>query len=80
MTSSNSETYTLERFVGLLETEVSRKIISREAVIHHFSARDVLKRIKDVRGEVRLIVERVGDLFAVEKIQTPAAKASFNRI
>lgn len=65
---------TLLELLELIELEDYRGIISKNGFLEHIKKGIMPKQINDVRGAVRLTVEREGDGFAV--IQYPTKHAN----
>ena len=67
----NTQIYTLEEFADLLKSETARRIINGKKVIRTI-AKDggIPKIIRDIRGAVRMQIEREGDQLSVTKYTT----------
>ncbi len=64
---------TLLELLDLIEMEDYRGIISKQGFVAHVKRGVMPKMIKDVRGALRLTVERDGEDFAVTQHNTPLA-------
>jgi len=64
---------TLIELLDLIEMEDYRGIISKHGFVAHVKRGIMPKVIKDIRGALRLTVERDGEAFSVVQHNTPLA-------
>ena len=76
MTTQN---LTLPQFADLLSIEAERGIINGKALLDLIKGNRLPKIIYDIRGEVRLAIERAGDGLAVTEYLTDLVKEKINR-
>jgi hypothetical protein len=69
-----TENLTLPKFLDLLEIEAQRGIINMHSLLDMMLGKGIPKIIVDVRGDVRLAIERSGDDFEVTKYMTDLVK------
>lgn len=69
-----TENLTFPKFLDLLEIEAQRGIINMHSLLDLMLGKGIPKIIVDVRGDVRLAIERSGDDFEVTKYMTDLAK------
>lgn len=70
----------LEQLLDLIELEDYRGIISKAEVLATVMTKGMPRVISDVRGAVRLAVEREGDGFSVTQYPTELANESLGEI
>lgn len=70
---------TWNQFAELLNREVERGIIDGSSLLTSIMRNLLPPQIKDVRGKVRLVVERDGDDLAVTTYLTDAAKEAYQK-
>lgn len=75
-----SKTLTLAQLLDLIELEDFRGIISKDEFLKTALEKGIPRMISDVRGAVRLAVEREGDGFSVIQYPTELANESINQI
>lgn len=75
-----TQNLTFAQFADLLSMEAQRGIISGGALIQLISQNKLPKIIYDIRGAVRLTVEREGDSLAVTEHVTDLSKKMIGEI
>lgn len=76
----SSKKLTLIELLNLIELEHYRGIINKRSFFKHIKKGLMPKVINDVRGAVRLTVEREGEHFAVVQYSTPLAMETVGEI
>ena len=71
----------LDELLKLIESDFNRKIIDKDKFLRVFQENGAIpKMISDMRGALRLAIEREGDGFSVTKYSTPLANESIGEI
>ena len=77
----SQEILSLEQLLTLIEQEDYRGIISKDAILEVVKTKGALPRfVEDIRGAVRLAVERNGENFMVTKYPTELANESIGEV
>lgn len=77
----SQQNLTLEQLLDLIELEDYRGIISKDALLEIVKTKGALPRfVEDIRGAVRLAVEREGDGFAVTQYPTELSNETIGEI
>lgn len=76
----SAKTLSLSQLLDLIELEDYRGIISKEAFLKTAMEKGIPRVVSDVRGAVRLAVEREGEGFSVTQYPTDAANESLGEI
>lgn len=75
-----SKKLTLIELLNLIELEHYRGIINKRSFITHVKKGLMPKVINDIRGALRLTVERDGEHFAVVQYSTPLAMETVGEV
>ncbi len=76
----NQKSLTFEEFADLLHLEAARGIINKDELLNMIMQNKLPKEIRDVRGALRLALEREGNLINVTKFPTELSLESINEI
>lgn len=77
----HQENLSLIQFLKMIESDFNRGIIDKDAFLKVFQeSGSIPKMISDIRGDLRLAVEREGAGFSVTKYQTDAANETIGAI
>jgi hypothetical protein len=76
----SQQNLSLEQLLDLIELEDYRGIISKDAVLAAVMTKGMPRVINDIRGAVRLAVEREGDGFSVTQYPTDLANESIGEV
>ena len=76
----SQKTLSLTELLDLIELEDYRGIINKKDVLAAVMKKGMPRLISDVRGAVRLAVERDGDGFAVTQYQTELADETIGEV
>ena len=76
----SQKTLSLSQLLDLIELEDYRGIISKDEVLAAVMTKGIPRVINDIRGAVRLAVERDGEEFAVTQYPTELANESLGEI
>jgi hypothetical protein len=75
-----TQNLTFTEFADLLITEAERGIISKEGMQRLLEENKLPKIIRDIRGAIRLMVERTGDCLAVTEYATALSNEKIGEI
>lgn len=76
----SQQTLSLTELLDLIELEDHRGIISKKDVLAAVRKKGMPRLISDVRGALRLAIERVGDGFSVTQYPTELADETIGEI
>ena len=76
----NPKTLSLDELLDLIELEDHRGIISKDDFLKTALEKGIPKLISDIRGAVRLAVEREGDGFSVTQFPTELANETIGEV